>query len=83
MPRFAANLTMMFQEHVFMDRFAATAAVGFGAVEYLFEYDFDMSQTARSLHENQLTQALFNLPPGDWQAGQAGVDVLDCANQRA
>ena len=83
MPRFAANLTMMFQEHVFMDRFAATAAAGFDAVDYLFAYDFDRSQIARSLQENQLTQALFTLSPGDWQAGQAGVDVLDCGNQRA
>ena len=76
MPRFAANLTMMFQEHTFMDRFAAAAAAGFDAVEYLFPYDFDMSQIAVSLQENQLTQALFNLPPGDWQAGERGLAAL-------
>ncbi len=76
MPRFAANLTMMFQEHAFMDRFAAAAATGFDAVEYLFPYDFDMSQIALSLQENQLTQALFNLPPGAWLAGERGLAAL-------
>lgn len=59
-----------------MDRFAAAAAAGFDAVEYLFPYDFDMSQIALSLHENHLTQALFNLPPGDWQAGERGLAAL-------
>lgn len=76
MPRFAANLTMMFQEHAFMDRFAAAAAAGFDAVEYLFPYEFDMSQIALSLQQNGLTQALFNLPPGDWQAGDRGLAAL-------
>jgi hydroxypyruvate isomerase len=76
MPRFAANLTMMFQEHAFMDRFAAAASAGFDAVEYLFPYDFDMSQIAMSLQENRLTQALFNLPPGDWSAGERGMAAL-------
>lgn len=76
MPRFAANLTMMFQEHAFMDRFAAAAAAGFDSVEYLFPYDFDMSQIARSLQDNELTQALFNLPPGDWPAGERGLAAL-------
>ena len=63
MPRFAANLSMMFLEYAFMDRFAAASATGFDAVEYLFPYEFDMSQIALSLQENHLTQALFNLPP--------------------
>lgn len=76
MPRFAANLTMMFQEHDFMDRFAAAAAAGFDAIEYLFPYDFDMSEIALSLQENQLVQVLFNLPPGDWQAGERGLAAL-------
>ena len=76
MPRFAANLTMMFQEHAFMDRFAAAADAGFDAVEFLFPYDFDMSQIARSLQEHQLSQALFNLPPGDWNAGERGLAAL-------
>jgi hydroxypyruvate isomerase len=76
MPRFAANLSMMFQEHAFMDRFSAAAVAGFDAVEYLFPYDFDVSQIALSLWENHLTQALFNLPPGDWQAGERGLAAL-------
>ena len=76
MPRFAANLTMMFQEYTFLDRFAAAAAEGFDAVEYLFPYDFEKSQIARALQENLLTQALFNLPPGDWQAGERGLAAL-------
>ncbi len=76
MPRFAANLTMMFQEFGFLDRFAAAAAAGFEAVEYLFPYDFDVSQIARVQQENRLTQALFNLPAGDWQAGERGLAAL-------
>ncbi len=76
MPRFAANLSMMFQEHAFMDRFAAAASAGFNAVEYLFPYDFDMSQIGRALQENKLTQALFNLPPGNWQEGERGLAAL-------
>ena len=76
MLHFAANLTMMFQELSFMDRFAAAATAGFDAVEHLFPYDFNMSEIARSLQENQLTQALFNLPPGDWQAGERGLAAL-------
>lgn len=76
MPRFAANLTMMFQEFAFMDRFAAAAAADFDAVEFLFPYDFEMAQIARSLQDNQLTQALFNLPPGDWAAGDRGLAAL-------
>ena len=59
-----------------MDRFVAAAAAGFHAVEYLFPYDFDMSQIALSLRENHLTQALFNLPPGDWQVGDRGLAAL-------
>lgn len=76
MPRFAANLSMMFQEHAFMDRFSAAAKAGFDAVEYLFPYDFDMSEIALSLQENHLTQALFNLPPGSWLAGDRGLAAL-------
>ncbi|OZA13396.1 MAG: hydroxypyruvate isomerase, partial [Rhodobacterales bacterium 17-64-5] len=68
MPRFAANLTMMFNEVPFMDRFAAAAKAGFDAVEYLFPYDFAPAEIAQALQENGLTQALFNLPPGNWAA---------------
>lgn len=76
MPRFAANLTMMFNEVAFLDRFAAAATVGFDAVEYLFPYDFDAGRIAQALHDNGLTQALFNLPPGDWAAGERGLAAL-------
>ncbi|MBI1218475.1 MAG: TIM barrel protein [Rhodobacteraceae bacterium] len=76
MPRFAANLTMMFTEHPFMDRFAAAAAAGFDAVEFLFPYAFPPEQIADQLQGHGLTQALFNLPPGDWEAGDRGLAAL-------
>lgn len=76
MPRFAANLTMMFTEHDFLDRFAAAAKSGFRAVEYLFPYAWEPDQIAGALEENGLTQALFNLPPGDWDAGERGLAAL-------
>ena len=76
MPRFAANLSMMFNEVAFVDRFAAAAKAGFDAVEFLFPYDFDPGVIADALHQNGLTQALFNLPPGDWLAGERGLAVL-------
>ena len=75
MPRFAANLTMMFTELPFLERFAAASA-GFKAVEYLFPYDHDPAQLADLLAEHHLTQALFNLPPGDWAAGERGIAAL-------
>ncbi|MFZ3584880.1 2-oxo-tetronate isomerase [Loktanella sp. DJP18] len=76
MPRFAANLTMMFNESAFMDRFAAAAEAGFAAVEYLFPYDHDPDLIAQALAANGLQQALFNLPPGDWLAGDRGLAAL-------
>ncbi len=76
MPRFAANLTMMFNEVAFADRFAAAAKAGFDAVEYLFPYALDPGLIAEALRQNKLTQALFNLPPGDWAAGERGLAVL-------
>ena len=76
MPRFAANLTMMFTEVPFLDRFAAAAAAGFTAVEFLFPYEFDASIIADRLHQHGLTQALFNLPPGNWAAGERGLAAL-------
>jgi hydroxypyruvate isomerase len=72
MPRFAANLTLMFTEHPFLDRFDAAAAAGFTAVEFLFPYDHAPEAVGERLHRNGLTQALFNLPPGDWDAGEKG-----------
>ena len=73
MPRLAANLSMMFTEHAFLDRFAAAAEAGFRGVEYLFPYDFAAEDIAAALKANGLTQALFNLPPGDWEAGERGL----------
>jgi hydroxypyruvate isomerase len=72
MPRFAANLSMMFNEHPFLDRFDAAAKAGFTAVEFLFPYDHPVEAIAERLQRNGLTQALFNLPPGDWAAGEKG-----------
>src|SRR5262249_24843880 len=68
MPRFAANLSMMFTEVPFLERFEAAAKAGFTAVEFLFPYDHPAEEVGRRLKTNGLTQALFNLPPGDWAA---------------
>ncbi|ACK51202.1 Hydroxypyruvate isomerase [Methylocella silvestris BL2] len=76
MLRFAANLTMMFNEWPFLDRFDAAADAGFEAVEYLFPYDFPPDAIAARLERNHLAQALFNLPPGDWAAGERGLAAL-------
>ncbi len=76
MPIFAANLSMMFTEWDFLDRFAAAADAGFSAVEYLFPYDFSSDDIARRLTRHRLTQALFNLPPGDWNAGDRGTAAI-------
>ncbi|MGJ4895002.1 2-oxo-tetronate isomerase [Bradyrhizobium oligotrophicum] len=76
MPRFAANLSMMFTEHPFLDRFAAAAKAGFTAVEFLFPYDHPAEEVGQRLHGNGLTQALFNLPPGNWDAGERGFAAL-------
>ncbi|MBV1702695.1 MAG: hydroxypyruvate isomerase family protein [Hyphomicrobiales bacterium] len=76
MPKFAANLTMMFNEQDFPLRFKAAADAGFKAVEFLFPYDFEAEKLAALLGENGLEQALFNLPPGDWNAGERGLAAL-------
>ncbi len=76
MPRFAANLSLMFTEHEFLDRFAAAAAAGFEAVEFLFPYDYPAPDIRARLDDNGLALALFNLPPGDWAAGERGLAAL-------
>ncbi|ANL76017.1 hydroxypyruvate isomerase protein (plasmid) [Rhizobium phaseoli] len=76
MPVFAANLTMMFNEWDFLDRFDAAADAGFSAVEYLFPYEAAPEAIAERLARNDLQQALFNLPPGDWSAGERGIAAL-------
>ena len=73
MPQLAANLSMLFTELDFLDRFEAAARAGFRGVEYLFPYDFPMEQLRDRLEQNQLTQVLHNLPAGDWQAGERGI----------
>ncbi|WP_375463995.1 2-oxo-tetronate isomerase [uncultured Methylobacterium sp.] len=76
MPRFAANLTLMFTERPFLDRFAAAADAGFDAVEVLFPYDHPPEAIAERLRRHGLTLALFNLPPGDFAAGERGLAAL-------
>lgn len=76
MPRFAANLTMMFTEHPFPQRFGAAARAGFEAVEFLFPYAWPAGDIAAWLAESRLRNVLFNLPPGDWEAGERGIASL-------
>lgn len=76
MPRFAANLSMLYNEHAFLDRFAAAAADGFTAVEYLFPYAVAADTLAQRLADHGLQQVLFNAPPGDWDAGERGLACL-------
>lgn len=73
MPRFAANLTMLFNEVGFVDRFGAAAKAGFSGVEYLFPYDYEPKVLQEKLREHHLTQVLHNLPAGNWQAGERGI----------
>jgi hydroxypyruvate isomerase len=76
MPRFCANLSMLFTEVDFMDRFDRAAMTGFKAVEYMFPYPFDAQRLADALKINNLKQVLFNLPAGNWDAGERGIAVL-------
>jgi 2-dehydrotetronate isomerase len=76
MPNFAANLSMMFQEHAFLDRFAVAARAGFRGVEFLFPYEHPVAEVRARLREHNLTQALFNLPPGHWDQGERGIAIL-------
>ena len=76
MPRFAANLSMMFNEVPFLDRFDAAARAGFKGVEFLFPYDHPAVEIRRRLDANGLTLALFNMPPGDWAKGERGLASL-------
>jgi hydroxypyruvate isomerase len=76
MARFAANLSMMFNEVDFPDRFARAAKAGFEAVEFLFPYDYPPEDVAGWLNDNGLTMALFNMPPGDWNAGERGMAAI-------
>jgi hydroxypyruvate isomerase len=76
MPRFAANLTMLFNELPFLERFEAAAKAGFTGVEYLFPYGFAVDDLAVKLRDNNLVQVLHNLPAGDWAKGERGIAIL-------
>ncbi len=76
MPRFAANLTLMFTEVPFLDRFAAAAAAGFKGVEFLFPYAFDIADIRARVDSHGLQVVLFNLPPGHWDEGERGIAAL-------
>jgi hydroxypyruvate isomerase len=76
MPKLAANLSWIYQEVPFLQRFGAAAAHGFKAVEILFPYEAPAKDIAAELKKHKLTQALFNLPPGDWSKGERGIAAL-------
>ncbi|HEY2978197.1 MAG TPA: TIM barrel protein, partial [Burkholderiaceae bacterium] len=76
MPKFAANLTMLFTEHPFLDRFEAAAKAGFSAVEFLFPYAFPATEIKARLTAHDLKLVLHNLPAGDWDAGERGIACL-------
>lgn len=73
MSRLTANLSTMFTELDFLDRFEAAAKAGFNRVEYLFPYGYEPAQLRQKLTENRLEQLLLNLPAGDWEAGERGI----------
>ncbi len=73
MPRFSANLSFLYQEFAFADRFAQAAKDGFKAVEYLSPYDMPKEDIAKLLADNSLQQVLFNLPAGNWAMGERGI----------
>jgi hydroxypyruvate isomerase len=73
MPKLAANLTMLFTELPFLDRFEAAQNAGFSAVEFLFPYDYEKQQIADLLNANNLQLILHNLPAGNWAGGERGI----------
>lgn len=76
MPRFCANLSLLFTELPFLQRFGAAARNGFSGVEFMFPYDVPAEDIARELKSHALTLVLFNLPPGDWNGGERGLAAL-------
>ena len=76
MPKLAANLTMLFNEVDFLDRFEAAAKAGFKGVEYLFPYPYPKEQLSEKLEQYELIQVLHNLPAGDWSKGERGIACL-------
>jgi len=75
MPKFAANLAMLFTELPFLDRFEAAASAGFEGVEFLFPYDYEAEDLAARLKANGLRQVLFNMPAGNWAVGERGIAI--------
>src|SRR3974390_708436 len=73
MPKFAANLSMMFNEVPFLDRFGAAAEAGFKGVEFLFPYKFSTEAIEGKLRQHGVEILLFNMPPGNWAAGERGI----------
>lgn len=73
MPKFAANLSMLFTEQPFLERFSAASQAGFSGVEYLFPYEWSAADLAGCLRSSGVEQVLFNLPAGDWAAGERGI----------
>ena len=76
MPKFAANISMLWNEIDFLDRFEKAAKAGFKGVEYLFPYTYEPEQLAEKLEANGLTQVLHNMPPGDWASGERGMACI-------
>jgi len=76
MPRFAANLSLMFTEVPFLERYEKAAKAGFTAVEYLFPYAFSVEEVSAPLTRYNMKQALFNMPPGEWDKGERGIAAL-------
>lgn len=76
MPKFCANLSMLFNEVEFLDRFEPAANAGFKGVEFQFPYGYDKDLLTERLQRHELTQVLHNLPPGDWEAGERGIACL-------
>ena len=76
MPKFAANLSFLFNEYDFLDKFAYASKAGFKGVEYVSPYEYDKHQLVDILGSNDLTQVLFNLPAGDWANGERGIGCL-------
>ena len=74
--KFSANLTMMFGEYDFLDRFEHASKAGFRSVEYLSPYDYEPQQIKQRLDEFELTQSLFNVSIGDWNAGERGLACI-------
>src|SRR3546814_10272819 len=76
MPKLAANITMMFNEVPFLERIQAAAQAGFKAVEFLFPYEHEAHAIAGELSRHGVKNVLFNMPPGDWNAGERGIAAL-------